>query len=117
MHHPRFIEWIGVPQSAGLLEISGGQWLDKPSRDQAITAAVHLLCDVGLMQTNLDVLDQYTLSFQGMASKMIELCLGSREFPADEVAAGAFGPRVRRASAQMEAMGLWCPSLDPLRLH
>ena len=99
------------------MEISGGQWLNKLSRDQAITAAVHLQRDVGLMQTNLDVLDQYTLSLQGTASKMIELCLGSREFPADEVAAGALGPQVRRASAQMEAMGLWRPSLDPLRLH
>ena len=117
MHHPRFIEWIGVPQSASLLEISGGQWLDKLSRDQAITAAVHLQRDVGLMQTNLDVLDQYTLSLQGTASKMIELCLGSCEFPADEVAAGALGPWVRHASAQMEAMGLWRPSLDQLRLH
>ena len=41
------------------------------------------------MKTNLDVLDQYTLSLQGTASKMIEICLGSREFPADDVAAGA----------------------------
>ena len=28
----------------------------------------------------------------------------------------ALGPRVRRASVQMEAMGLW-PLLDPMRLH
>ena len=48
---------------------------------------------------------------------MIELCLGSRGFPAEDVAAGALGPRVRRAAVQMEAMGLWRPSLDPLRLH
>ena len=60
---------------------------------------------------------QYTLSLQGTASKLIELCLGSRQFPADEVAVGALGPRVRRASMQMEVMGLWRPSLDPLRLH
>ena len=106
MHHPRF------------LEISGAQWVHKLSRDQAITAAVHLQCDVVLMQTNLDVLDQYTLSLQRTASKMIELCLSSRDFfPADEVAAGALGPRVRRAAAQLEAMGLCRPSLDPLRLH
>ena len=98
MHHPRFLEWIGVPQSAGLIEISGGQWANKLSWDQAITAAVHLQRDVGLMQTNLDVLDQYTLSLQGTASKLIELCLGSREFPAGKVAAGALGPRVCRAS-------------------
>ena len=80
MHHPRFIEWIGVPQSAKLLEIGGGRWLDNLSRDQAIIAAVHLQQDVGLMQTHLDVLDQYTLSLQGTPSRMIELCLGTRDF-------------------------------------
>ena len=117
MHHPRFLQWIGVPQSASLLEIGGGRWLDNLSRDQDITAAFHLQRDVGLMQTNIDVLDQYTLSLQGTASKIIELCLGARDFPMEEVAAGALGPRVRRASMHMEAMGLWRPSLDPLRLH
>ena len=99
MHHPRFLEWIGIPQSASLLEIGGAWWLDNLLRDQAITAAVHLQRDVGLM------------------SKIIELCLSTRDFPAEEVAAGALGPRVRHASVQMEAMGLWRPSLDPLRLH
>ena len=86
-------------------------------RDQAVAAAVHLQRDVGLMQTNLDVLDQYSLALQGTASKLIELCVGARAFPAEEVAAGALDPRVRRASMQMEAMGRWRPSLDPLRLH
>ena len=57
------------------------------------------------------------LSLQGTASKLIEKCLGASDFPAAEVAAGALGPRVRRASIQMEAMGLWRPSLDPIRLH
>ena len=55
LHHPRFIEWIGVPQSAGLMELSGARWVDKLSRDQAVAAAVHLQRDVGLMQTNVDV--------------------------------------------------------------
>ena len=117
MHHLRFLEWIGVPHSASLLEMGAGRWVDNLSRDQSIVVAVHLQRDIGLMQTNLDVLDQYTLSLQGMASKLIELCLGARDFPAEEVAAGALGPRVRRASVQMEVMGLWRPSLDPLRLH
>ena len=117
LHHPRFIEWIGVPQSAGLIEISGAQWVDKLSRDQAVAAAVHLQRDVGLMQMNVDVLDQYALSLQKTASRMIELCLGSRGFPAEDVAAGALGPRVRCTAVHMEAMGLWRPSLDLLRLH
>ena len=32
LHHPRFIEWIGVPQSAGLIEFSGDEWFNKLSR-------------------------------------------------------------------------------------
>ena len=46
-------------------------------------AAVQLQRDVGLMQTNLDVLDQYSLALQGTSSKLIELCLGARPFPAE----------------------------------
>ena len=68
------------------------------------------------MTTNLDILDQYALSLQGAASKMMETSIGSSDYPAADVAAGALGPRVRCASVQMEAMGLWCPSLDPIRL-
>ena len=53
MHHPRFLEWIRVPQSASLLELSGGRWLDNLWRDQAMAASVHLQWDIGLMQTHL----------------------------------------------------------------
>ena len=117
LNHPRFVEWIGVPQSAGLLELSGRQWVDTLSRYQAVTAAVHLQRDVGLIQTNVDVLDQYALSLQKAASRIIDICLGPYEYPAAEIAMGALGPRVRRAANQMEDIGLRCPSHDPLRLH
>ena len=70
-----------------------------------------------LMKTNIDILDQYALSLQGTASKLIERSIRASDFPSAQVAAGALGPRVRRASVQMEAMGLWRPSLDPIRLH
>ena len=109
LHHPRFLEWIGVPELAGLLEMGTGRWLHSLTRDQAMDAAIQLHREVCLMATNLDVLDQYALSLQGMASKMLELGLDSRDFPSAEVAAGALGPRVRRASVQMETIGLWRP--------
>ena len=79
-------------------------------------AASQLHRDVCLMATNMDVLDQYALSLQGMESKMLQLGLDSRGLPSAEVAAGALGPRVRRASVLMEAMGLWRPSLDPVMM-
>ena len=78
--------------------------------------AIQLHRDVCLMATNLDILDQYALSLQGTASKILVLGLASSDFSSAEVAAGALGPRVCRASVQMEAMGLWRPSLDPIML-
>ena len=78
--------------------------------------AIQLHRDVCLMATNLDILDQYALSMKGTASKMLQLGLDSRGFPLAEVAVGALGPRVRRASVQMEAMRLWRPSLDPVMM-
>ena len=62
LNHPRFLEWIGVPESASLLEMGPGRWLNALSRDKAMGAAIWLQRDVCLMTTNLDILDQYVLS-------------------------------------------------------
>ena len=69
LNHPRFLESLGAPESAWLLEMSHGQWCDTLSRDQAMTAAMRLHRDACLMKTNLDILDQYALT---------GLCCGSR---------------------------------------
>ena len=53
----------------------------------------------------MDVLDQYALSLQKAASRIIDNCLGPCMYPAEEVAAGALGPRIRRDDVQMEGMG------------
>ena len=50
LNHPHFLEWIGAPESAWLLEMSPGQWCDTLSRDQAMTAAMQLHRDVCLMK-------------------------------------------------------------------
>ena len=91
-NHPRFLEWIGLPESDSLLEMGPGRWLNALSRDQAMTAAIQLHRDVCLMTTNLDILDQYALSLQGTASKMLQMGLGSSDFPSADVEAGALGP-------------------------
>ena len=93
-----------MPESASLLEMGPGRWINALSRDKAMAAAVQLQRDVCLMKTNLDFLDQYALSLQSTASKMIERSLGASDFPSAEVAASALGPRVRHASVQMEAV-------------
>ena len=73
LNHPRFLEWIGVPELANLLEIGPGRWINALSRDKAMAMAVRLQRDVYLMETNLDIVDQYALSLQSTASKMIEV--------------------------------------------
>ena len=88
LNHPSFIEWVGVPESAGLLEIGPRRWLNTLSCDQARYVAIQLHRDVCMMATNLDVLDQYALSLQGTASKMMTVDLGSSDFPSADVAAG-----------------------------
>ena len=83
-----------------------------PSEEVAagpMDAALQLHKDVCLMTTNFDILDQYVVCLQSTASNILELGLGPRGFPSEEVAAGPMGPRVR----QMEAIGLWRPSLIP----
>ena len=42
MHYPWFLDWIAVPQSASLLEMGPGRWLNVLSRDQAMAAAIQL---------------------------------------------------------------------------
>ena len=69
---PRFLEWIGVPESASLLEMGPGRCLNTLSRDKAMAAAIRLQRDVCLMTTKLDMLDQYAHSLQGTASKILE---------------------------------------------
>ena len=72
LNHPRFLELLGAPESAWLLEMSPGQWCDKLSRDQAMTAAMRLHRYACLMKTNLDILDQYALALHGTASKILQ---------------------------------------------
>ena len=115
LNHPRFLEWLGAPDSAWLLEMSPGHWCDTLSRDQAMSAAMQLHRDACLMQTNLDILDQYALALHGTASKMLQKTIGGGPYPRAEVAVAAPGPHARQASVQMEALGLWRPSLDPLQ--
>ena len=78
-----------------------------------MSVAMQLHKDACLMQTNLDILDQYALALHGTASKMLQKTIGGGPYPRAEVAVATPGQHARRASVQMEALGLWRPSLDP----
>ena len=115
LNHPRFLEWLGTPDTAWLLEMSPGHWCDTLSRDRALTAAMQLHKDACLMQTNLDILDQYALALHGTAMTLLQRTIGGGSFPGMEVRTGAPGAHARRVSVQMEALGLWRPTLDPVQ--
>ena len=116
LNHPRFLEWVGTPDTAWLLEMSPGHWCDTLSRDRALTAAMQLHKDACLMKSNLDVLDQYALALHGTASTILQRTIGGGSFPGVEVRTGAPGAHAGRISVQMEAFGLWRPTMDPVRV-
>ena len=93
-HHPRFLQWVGAPESACLLDGSRGAWIRSLSREQSIDAARQLHRDVCLMTSNLNILDQYVLCLQGTATKLLELTLGKQDFPSAAVASAASLPRM-----------------------
>ena len=80
-----------------------------------MTVAMQLHKDTCLMNTNLDLLDQYALALHGTASKILQQTIGGNPYSKAEVAAAAQGPRARRASVHMEALGIWRPSMDPMQ--
>ena len=92
LNHPRFLEWVGAPASAWLLEMSPGQWCDTLSSDQAMTAAMQLHKDACLMNTNLDNLDQYALSLHGAASKILQKTIGGGSRGTGPASTSSIGP-------------------------
>ena len=92
LNHPCFLEWLGAPEPAWLLEMSPGQWCDTLSRDQAMTAAMQLHRDACLMKTNLDILDQYALALHGTASKILQKDSWWRPIPQSRGSSSGTGP-------------------------
>ena len=61
LHHPRFLEFIGAPESARLLNQSPSFWVDRLGQASAMTAAMNLQRDAGFMMTNLQILEQFVM--------------------------------------------------------
>ena len=74
-------------------------------RRDAMIAALELQHDAGLMASNLTVLTQYVMALHRMSLKVFQSLLRQEEFPTRAVEEAAPGPRAKRASVQMAAMG------------
>ena len=85
LHHPRFLELVGAPESARLLHCSPTFWVDKLGQEQAMAAAINLQRDAGVMLSNLQILSQFAMAMNRMSFSMMALGLGQSLFPRVEV--------------------------------
>ena len=109
LHHPRFLEFIGAPESARLLNQSPSFWVDRLGQASAMAAAMNLQRDAGFMMTNLQILEQFVMSLHRMSAEMLSIGVDHAVFPVDEVDRLSVMPRAQRAAKYMSAMGLWRP--------
>ena len=114
LHHPRFLEFIGAPESARLLNKSPSFWVDRLGQDRAMAAAVHLQRDAGFMMTYLQILGLFVMSLHRMSSEMLRIGVNHEAFPVEEVDKLSVMPRAQRAAKYMSAMGLWRPPSGPV---
>ena len=98
LNHPRFLEFIGAPESAWLLYRSPTLWVENMDMEDAVAAAGILQRDAGLMLSNLQILSQFVTSLQRMSTEMLDLTLGHIVFPSQEVAALSPAPQAPRAA-------------------
>ena len=85
LHHPRFLEFIGAPESARLLNHSPSFWVDRLGQERAMAAAVNLQRDAGFMMSNLQILAQFVMSLHRMSAEMLSIGVDHVVFPVEEV--------------------------------
>ena len=113
LHHPRFLELVGAPESARLLDRTPLYWVEEMGKERAMVAADTLQRDAGVMLSNLQILSQFAMVLNRMSFSMMALGLDRSEFPGAEVDALSPAPRARRAAPYISAMGLWRPQENP----
>ena len=69
LHHPQFLEFIEVRESARLLYHSPAFWVQRLGEEDALAAAVNLQRDAGLMLSNLQILSQCVTSMHRMSTE------------------------------------------------
>ena len=109
LHNPQFLEYVGAPESARLLSQVPDYWIHHMNRDQAISAALQLQSDAGLIMSNFQELCQFVTSLNQMSSEVMRLAFVQEQYPSEAIQSVAPSPRVRRAAHYMAAMGLWRP--------
>ena len=107
LHHPRFLEFIGAPESVRLMNRSPAYWIQTMDQEDAVAAALRLKHYAGLMTSNVQVLCQFMTSLNRMSSEVLRLAIGPEVFPSTAVDVLSPVPRAPRAANYLSAMGLW----------
>ena len=97
LHHLRFLEFVGAPESARLLTRAPGHW----DREDAVASALRLQHDAGLMTSNLQVLGQFVTSLNRMSFEVMRLSFGMEVFPSDAAYVISPVPRAHLAAHYM----------------
>ena len=113
LHHPRFLEFIGAPESARLLNQSPSFWVDMLGQESAMAAAINLQRDAGFMMSNLQILGQFVTSLHRMSAAMLSIGVDHVVFLVEKVDRLLVMQRAQRAAKYMTAMGLWRPPSGP----
>ena len=87
-------------------------WVHHMGRENAMSAALQLQHDAGLILSNVQVLQQLVTSLCRTLSDVVLAVHGRQPFPSSAVQQVMPSYRVRRAAHYMMAMGLWRPPVD-----
>ena len=112
LNDPRFLEYVGAPESARLMSRSPKYWVHHMWRENALSAALQLQHDAGLILSNVQVLQQLVTSLCRTSSDVLLAVHGRQPSPSSTVQQVMPSYRVRRAAHYMMAMGLWRPPVD-----
>ena len=112
LHDPRLLEYVGAPESARLTSRSPEYWVHHMGREKALSAALQLQHDAGLILSNVQVLQQLVTSLNRTSSDVLLAVHGRQPFPSSAIQQVMPTYRVRRAAHYMMAMGLWRPPVD-----
>ena len=109
---PRFLEYVGAPESARLMSRSPEYWVHHMGVENALSAALQLQHGAGLVLSNVQVLQQLVTSMCRTSSDVLLAVHGRQAFPSSAVQHVMPSSRVRRVAHYMMAMVLWRPPVE-----
>ena len=109
LHDPRLLEYVRTPESARLTSRSPEYWVHHMGREKALSVALQMQHDAGLILSNVQVLQQLVTALNRTSSDVLRAVHGRRPFPANAMQQAMPSYRVRRAAHYMMAMCLWRP--------